>query len=561
MSNYLSKLDVIDADGNNVLVKLKDAETLALASEINANLGRVSNTVEQHTTQIGQLETDVDNLETVVGQHTNQISNINNRLNAHRVFFVSDYGAVGDGVTDDTQAIQNCIDAANGNAVIVFDPLPYKVTDTINVTKSFTVLSGYINKQRQLNPNIIATFNDKSVIKIGDGINLLEGCGITNMTISRTSMGILGTKTIEVNKCLYTTIENTGFSLSQYGLYGKEINGLIVTNCHGTTGGDLTSSDEVCGIYIDGRNNVGNSGLIVKSYIYYGYDTPNATSYGIKCEATAQGGDIRIYDVECSGNVNYGISILAGGGFANDIIIDGLSMDSVISSGIELTATANYSWQNCNITNVWLLLNSAGAHGISGDKFSNIAITNVEINGADIASTDMTALYLYHCNKFNVSNFNLGGIMSKLMQISNCILGSVVNLHSQIQDVHGWVYNSTGILFDNCYVDGSIFISDSTNCFKNNTIDSSSNTAQSVKLTEPFLNSGKGLTHQFTAVTNGIGSGSIAWSVNGGRSAGTGISNAGLLTIGADETATILIVSVGSSGNPSAHDFCVINVF
>ena len=50
----------------------------------------------------------------------------------NNVVIVNDYGAKGDGVTDDTQAIQRCIDA-NPNSLILFKGGVYKVSDTIHL--------------------------------------------------------------------------------------------------------------------------------------------------------------------------------------------------------------------------------------------------------------------------------------------------------------------------------------------------------------------------------------------------------------------------------------------
>lgn len=50
------------------------------------------------------------------------------------VYNVRDYGAVGDGVADDTAAIQATIDAANNLGSVFFPDGTYKITDTLSVT-------------------------------------------------------------------------------------------------------------------------------------------------------------------------------------------------------------------------------------------------------------------------------------------------------------------------------------------------------------------------------------------------------------------------------------------
>ncbi len=54
---------------------------------------------------------------------------------------VRDFGAIGDGITDDTAAIQSAIDACNGG-VVYFPPLPFKITDTLLLTKHHVSLLG-----------------------------------------------------------------------------------------------------------------------------------------------------------------------------------------------------------------------------------------------------------------------------------------------------------------------------------------------------------------------------------------------------------------------------------
>ena len=119
-------------------------------------------------------------------------------------------------------------------------------------------------------------------------------------------------------------------------------------------------------------------------------------------------------------------------------------------------------------------------------------------------------------------------------------------------------------MFENCYTAGTIFCgSPNTRCYKNNCIDGSSNTAIKVNLTDSYVNTSSGSTHQFTAKINGISasSGEISWYVSGGRSTNTGISSSGLLTIGVDETAPLLIVTATSTVNTDVRDYCPVNVY
>ena len=65
-------------------------------------------------------------------------------------FNVRCYGALGDGVTDDTAAIQNCLDAAFdygiaavGTGVVVFPPGDYNISDTLTIHRASGTVEGF----------------------------------------------------------------------------------------------------------------------------------------------------------------------------------------------------------------------------------------------------------------------------------------------------------------------------------------------------------------------------------------------------------------------------------
>ena len=71
-----------------------------------------------------------------------------------------------------------------------------------------------------------------------------------------------------------------------------------------------------------------------------------------------------------------------------------------------------------------------------------------------------------------------------------------------------------------------------------------------------------GETQPFTATVNAVGGAdeSVTWSVSGNLSTATTVSTAGLLTIGNDETAEIIIVKVASVFAPTVYDEAVVTV-
>lgn len=70
-----------------------------------------------------------------------EFQEIISQLLMHHFVPVENYGAIGDGTTDDTQAIQDAIDDANENSVILFTKT-YKTTDAITISNKKLILAG-----------------------------------------------------------------------------------------------------------------------------------------------------------------------------------------------------------------------------------------------------------------------------------------------------------------------------------------------------------------------------------------------------------------------------------
>ena len=151
---------------------------------------------------------------------------------------VKDFGAVGDGVADDTSSIQAAINAANGITVVYFPPGTYKVTSTLQCPSNIVLTSNHdsiledttlLAAGSALGGTLLSltwpgTSNAANYVKIqglvlngGGGatvllamnnnvVTIIRGCVFTNYIAS--GVGIRG------GGCLYTTIDGNMFNNS-----------------------------------------------------------------------------------------------------------------------------------------------------------------------------------------------------------------------------------------------------------------------------------------------------------------------------------------------------------
>lgn len=104
-----------------------------------------------------------------------------------------DYGAVGDGVADDTTAIQNALNALSANGSTLFFPTgTYKITASLNATATGTTIAGNgWGSQIQYDGNVVTP-----AIKATGNIRM----HIRDMRISQTNASHLGTA-LDISQC------------------------------------------------------------------------------------------------------------------------------------------------------------------------------------------------------------------------------------------------------------------------------------------------------------------------------------------------------------------------
>lgn len=110
-----------------------------------------------------------------------------------------DYGAVGDGVADDTTAIQNALNALTANGSTLFFPSgTYKITASLNATVTGTTIAGNgWGSQIQYDGNVVTP-----AIKATGNIR----CNIRDLRISQTNASHLGTA-LDISQCNTSVFE------------------------------------------------------------------------------------------------------------------------------------------------------------------------------------------------------------------------------------------------------------------------------------------------------------------------------------------------------------------
>ena len=300
---------------------------------------------------------------TVGGSTNTWGTELNNYLDAVKQGInVKEYGAVGDGVTDDTAAIQAALDAAHiaGGGVIFFPEGTY-LTDQLSVYSN-TILTGTGNGS-VLKLSVGA--EEQHLLFIGDGeeyitiqILKLDGNRANNAYNYSKIIQNYGGNYVTVQNCHVTSGYSDGIWFAHGAINCRAINNYVDDCGNGikvASNGTIISGNTVIncgttGIWLESSATAGhNDGVICSGNYVDGKDT---TTYGIRLGGGIFAGDnVHIINNTIIDCVNHGISTTTSDDEAfNNILIQGNVCTGHGINGISITPDAAHTFLNSTIS-------------------------------------------------------------------------------------------------------------------------------------------------------------------------------------------------------------------
>jgi len=263
-------------------------------------------------------------------------------------YVVKDYGALGDGTTDDTASIQDAINACAtaGGGVVFFPPGAYAVTQlTINGQSNVQLLGSGMSSELLWKWNAATAAGSMLTVKGGSQhtrISLLKfsGASLTNPAASRNNHLLL--------------LDGSSSGIVETQVFNCQFGGMVAASGDGVhvlgAAGNLVSRFWVSDCQFDGcsRFSVGADGGYEYGWIQSNYMTNCTTELGIVSASTLNGNGLTIYGNEIvhTGATRHAVRIE---GDASGLITRLVYAENIVIGGFVTTSNVEYGAATNNV--------------------------------------------------------------------------------------------------------------------------------------------------------------------------------------------------------------------
>lgn len=371
------------------------------------------------------------------------------------VINVKSYGAIGDGVTDDTAAIQTALTAAPAGAIILFPDAIFAVKGPLNVTTAKVQIVGP-GTLRNINPSLTsATFVYLLEIKADDVI--IDGLTMDNPTYATW----IGAINIQGNRCTVEGCRIDGFTegiqSTQNGYVGCKAVSNQVTNVVGVASeniGDgicfLTPQSIIADNFItckagtDGRvgaciDTAGNYSTVTGNVIQGPFRrsvhcelSPETTISGNSCTGATQWGIIcQSSDCTVTGNTvqtpaaspgPLGAGTIVAGIHSNQSAVDITVTDNVVISGGAGQGIVLYGTRFVISDNVI----TGAASSLTNAIYAQGTDFSVSGNKVDAGVCSSDGIYCYSCPGVRVIGNTVERTLASGINVSNSIKAAIM---------------------------------------------------------------------------------------------------------------------------------------
>ncbi len=365
-------------------------------------------------------------MEPVVGAATIPVAKA--LMNLDHAFNVSDYGATGDGVTDDTTAIQAAIDAASTLEVVrVYIPSTtekYIISAALTIPNNVWLVSdgAEIELKASSNDNMIENSGTSNIRVIGlhlDGnggnqtaetyyavyFDTVSNCKVLDCTIedtSHTGIILIDCTRIEVSGNRVTTSDLHGIALSDCTT-GIVSNNECYSNGHS---GIHTTGTASYKLRILGNTCYENGTTTAHHGIYVSFANDSVVNSNVSYENTGDGilvresVDISITGNNCYLNGRMGVYFASSVTTATKCAITGNSCRSNVNHGISAGADVGMTIVYVTITGNYV--GGSGGRGINLQRCSNSVVSSNVIENCNDEGIRIT-----HASNENIASNNV----------------------------------------------------------------------------------------------------------------------------------------------------------